>query len=62
MYSEGQLTKFYSDIWFEVLTPNNRKNVPIDNTTSKFAGIQYANHEHTQLQFIQILDRIHSTS
>jgi hypothetical protein len=38
VYAETQLTKFYSDTFFEEVIPNNPKDVPIDNTTSRFAG------------------------
>jgi hypothetical protein len=38
VYSEGQLTKFYTDTFFDEVFPNNISHVPIDNTTSKFAG------------------------
>ena len=43
VYSTGQLTRFYTDIYFEVTYTLNPSDVPIDNTTSvkknkRFAG------------------------
>ena len=38
VYKANILTYFYNDTFFEVFTPNDVSLVPIDNTTSKFAG------------------------
>ena len=38
MYAAGALTKFYTDTFFDEVVKVNPKKVPVDNTTSKFAG------------------------
>jgi hypothetical protein len=38
VYAAGALTKFYTDTFFDELVKVNSTLVPIDNTTSKFAG------------------------
>jgi hypothetical protein len=38
VYEAGKLTKFYTDVFFEEVVKVDPKKIPIDNTTSKFAG------------------------
>jgi hypothetical protein len=38
VYETGKLTKFYTDVFFEEVVKVDSKKIPIDNTTSKFAG------------------------
>jgi hypothetical protein len=38
VYAAGALTKFYTDTFFDEVVKVNSTLVPIDNTTSKFAG------------------------
>jgi hypothetical protein len=38
VYEAGKLTKFYTDVFFEEVVKVDSNKIPIDNTTSKFAG------------------------
>lgn len=43
VYAAGALTKLYSDVFFEEIVQVDASKVPVDNTTSRFAGTPVAN-------------------